>query len=187
MQIVLDVSEFQAVTELDQCLTNADDEIVGVYIKATQGLDYTNPTALDCALCCTQHNTPFGYYAFLTNDQIDEQQADFKAFTATLPAASLIPMLDCEGSYDKYAAGVTHWAGPKIIYAQLSNMPDYASLLIPKWVAQYDQTEYYRPQPSEIAAYKQQGYTLWQWTDRYMNRNQDASVLVGDFSALKAT
>ena len=186
MQIVLDVSEFQSVAQLDQLLTNADDEIVGVYIKATQGLTYSDALAESFAGVCMKHKTAFGYYDFLTNDQIDQQQQAFKTLVSGLrDSPSLIPMLDAEGSYDKFADGVSHWVGAKLLYAQLSNMPKYGGLTVPKWVAQYDQGGYYRPQPSEIAAYVKQGYALWQWTDSYMGYNQDASVLLGSLSALK--
>jgi GH25 family lysozyme M1 (1,4-beta-N-acetylmuramidase) len=190
MQIVLDVSEFQSVGQLDELLRGADDEIVGVYIKGTQGLTYRDSLATAFAQCAQSHNTAFAYYDFMTNDQADEQESYFKAFEARVPAATLITTLDCEGGYDKGAAGVQHWqaanGGKVVVYAQLSNMPLYAGLAVPKWVAQYDEEgTYYRPTEAEIDAYRQQGYALWQWTDSYMGQNQDASALLGDFSVLK--
>jgi GH25 family lysozyme M1 (1,4-beta-N-acetylmuramidase) len=188
MKIVLDVSEFQSVAQLDSMLRYADDEVLGVYIKATEGLSYRDSLATAFAECC-KGRVAFGYYDFLSNDQADAQEAYFKAFTARVPSATIIPMLDCEGSYNKYAAGVQHWQaafGAKaIVYAQLSNMPQYASITLPKWVAQYDSMSYYRPTQAEINAYAQQGYALWQFTSNYMGRNQDASVLLGDFEVLR--
>ena len=191
MQIILDVSEFQSVAQLDRLLHNADDEIVGVYIKGTQGLTYRDSLATAFAQCCQSHNTAFGYYDFMTNDQADEQETYFKAFTTRVPRASLIPLLDCEGGYDKGALGVQHWqaanGGKVAVYAQLSNMPQYAGLTIPKIVAQYDESgTYYRPSQAEIDAYRQQGFTAWQFTDSYAGLNQDASVMLGDFAELKA-
>jgi GH25 family lysozyme M1 (1,4-beta-N-acetylmuramidase) len=188
MQIILDVSEFQSVGQLDQLLSNADDEIVGVYIKATQGLDYRDSLATAFAQCATSHATRFGYYDYMANDQADEQEAYFKAFVSRVPVGKLIPMLDCEGGYNKGAAGVEHWqaafGGNVLVYAQLSNQPQYSSLSVPKWVAQYDPTSYYRPEPSEISAYQAQGYILWQWTSNYMGLNQDASVLLGSLDSI---
>lgn len=188
MQIILDVSEFQSVAQLDRLLRNADDEVVGVYIKGTQGLVYSDSLATAFAKCCDSHNTPFGYYDFMTNDQADEQAEYFKDFLSRVPTPKLIEMLDCEGSYDKFAAGVEHWAAAlraKVeVYAQLSNMPSYSGLTVPKWVAQYDTMNYYRPTQDEIDAYKSQGYVLWQWTDSYMGLGQDASVLLTDLSAI---
>lgn len=184
MQVVLDVSEFQSVSQLDQILRSADDEIVGVYIKGTQGLSYRDSLATAFAQCAESHNTPFGYYDFMTNDQTNEQAAYFKGFESRVPKAKLKTMLDCEGSYNKYAAGVEHWGAAygseSVVYAQLSNMPNYASLKNPRWVAQYDAMHYYRPSANEMAAYKAQGYVLWQWTSCYEGLNQDASVLLAD-------
>lgn len=51
---------------------------------------------------------------------------------------------------------------------------------MPLWVAQYDSMGYYTPQQGEIDSYKAQGFTLWQYTDRYAGQNQDASVLLCD-------
>ncbi len=190
MQVVLDVSAFQAVAQLDALLGGrADDEIVGVYIKATQGLGYSDALATAFAQCCIAHNTPFGYYDFLSNDQANAQAARFKDVVARLPRASLIPMVDCEGAYALWSAGVEHWqaaiGGSAITYAQLSNMPRYSDLPTPKWVAQYDAMSYYRPSNSEIALYAAEGYLLWQFTSNYCGQNQDASVLLGDFARLR--
>lgn len=190
MQIVLDVSEWQSVAQLDTLLTKADDEIVGVWIKATEGVSYRDSLADAFTACCDDHKTPFGFYDFMSNDQADAQRAYFQNFVADQALAELIPMLDCEPPYSKGEAGVQHWqAGYRarvIVYASLDNMPQYAGLALPKWVAQYDQPEYYRPQEAAIASYKTQGYTLWQWTDNYMGFGQDASVLLGDYATLRA-
>lgn len=190
MQILLDVSEFQSVAQLDQVLRNADDEVVGVYIKATQGLSYRDSLARAFAECCASHNTPFGYYDFMTNDQAVDQEEYFKRFVAGVPRASFMPLLDCEGAYAKYAAGVEHWEdayGGKVAgYAQLSNISKYAELSIPKIVAQYDSTSYTRPTQSEIDAYSAKGYAAWQFTPNYMGLNQDASVLLGPLDVLRA-
>lgn len=189
MQVILDVSEFQSVAQLDQMLHSADDEIVAVYIKGAQGLSYRDSLAAAFAKCAESHNTAFGYYDFMSNDQAADQAAYFKAFASRVPRATVCPMLDCEGSYDKDAAGVEHWqaatGGKVVVYAQLSNMPSYASLAVPKWVAQYDSMRYYRPTQAEIDAYKAQGYVAWQWTSNYMGLNQDASVLLGDLSEIR--
>jgi GH25 family lysozyme M1 (1,4-beta-N-acetylmuramidase) len=191
MQIVLDVSEYQSVGQLNELLTNADDEIVGVFIKAAQGITYIDSLATAFAKCCASHNTAFAYYDFLTNDQANAQALTFAQFVKTLPPATILPMVDCEGFYAKYELGVEHWETAygknAITYAQLSNMPNYADLTTPKWVAQYDEAgEYYRPSEVEIDSYRAQGYALWQWTDAYMGYVQDASVLLVDFSVLRA-
>lgn len=189
MDVMLDVSEFQSVAQLDQLLRTADDEIVGVYIKATQGLSYSDSLAAAFAKCAMSHNTAFAYYDFLTNDQASAQAQDFKSFVASLPKAPWIPATDCEGAYNKFAAGDENWmaayGGRALTYAQLSNMSNYTALKTPKWVAQYDSMNYRRPLPSEIAAYTQQGYAAWQFTSNYMGLNQDASVVL-DLAALKA-
>jgi GH25 family lysozyme M1 (1,4-beta-N-acetylmuramidase) len=190
VNIVLDVSEYQSVGQLDALLHSADDEIVAVYIKATQGLIYSDDLASAFASCCIKHDTAFGYYDFLTNDQASSQALDFKTFVAKLPKAGIIPMTDCEGAYNKYAAGDTNWmdafGGKAVTYAQLSNMPKYTALTTPKWVAQYDSMTYYRPSQSEIATYQKDDYVLWQFTSNYMGRNQDASVLLDDLSVLRS-
>lgn len=189
MNIVLDVSEFQSVAQLDQMLRNADDLVVGVYIKATQGLSYRDPLAASFAMVCQHHNTPFGFYDYMTNDAVSDQVEYYKSFLDGQPLARLIPMLDCEGAYDKGALGVAHWkaawGGPVVVYASLANMPDYDQLTLPKWVAQYDSTSYYRPSTAELNNYRTKGYTLWQWTSNYMGLNQDASVLLGSLDTLK--
>ncbi len=190
MQVLLDVSEFQSVAQLDRLLKDADDEIVGVYIKATQGLSYRNEIAGAFAACAQAHNTDFGLYDFLTNDQANAQARAFANFSKGLQAdATLRPMVDAEGAYIKYAAGVTNWAtaygSEPILYAQLSNMPRYANLRIPKWVAQYDSMSYYRPSAAEIANYRAQGYAAWQFTSNYMGLNQDASVLLAPIELLR--
>ncbi|HLI96114.1 MAG TPA: GH25 family lysozyme [Candidatus Baltobacteraceae bacterium] len=189
MQIVLDVSEFQSTSQLDSLLRNADDEIVGVYIKATQDVTYRNSVADAFAGVCRTHDTPFGYYDFLTNTTMSAQATYFSDFVRSLAhAPSLSPMVDAEGAYDLFATGVEAWAeqyGEKpVLYAQLSNMPHYANLALPKWVAQYDSMTYYRPKQSEIDSYRSQGYVLWQWTSNYAGLNQDASVLIGDLSTI---
>lgn len=192
MKIVLDVSEYQSIGQLDSLLRNGPDEIVGVYIKATQDCTYRDGLAAAFAKCCAHHNTPFGYYDFLTNADCAAQAQYFAQFVAGLPAAPLMPMLDCEGSYDKWSAGVEHWKaayGKNVtVYAQLSNMPNYGALkpTIPLWVAQYDSMTYYRPQQSEIDMYTEQGYLLWQFTSNYLGLNQDASVVLADFKELLA-
>lgn len=191
MQIVLDVAEFQSVAQLDALLGGrADDEIVGVYIKATQGLAYRNALAAAFAACCVAHHTPIGYYDFLTNDQANAQAQTFAQFVATLPKAELMPMVDCEGAYDLWTAGAEHWeraiGKPAVTYAQLSHMANFQSMRTPKWVAQYDSMSYYRPSDGEIAAYRSGGFALWQWTSNYCGLNQDASVLLGDFASLRA-
>ncbi len=190
MQVVLDVSEFQSVSQLDSLLRKADDEIVAVYIKATQGLNYSDSLASAFAGVCKTHNTALGYYDFMTNDQAVEQELDFHDFVSSLRyKASVRPMTDAEGAYRKYSAGIANWehayGSEPIIYFSLSNMSRYAGMKNPKWVAQYDSMTYYRPSESEIAAYRNQGVTLWQFTDNYMGLNQDASVVVGNFEDLK--
>lgn len=189
MKVVLDISAFQSPAQLDALLKNADDEIVGVYIKATQGLYYTDDLASMFVSVCQKHNTAYGYYDFMTNDQTSDQEKYFADFIRGLPAPSLKMMMDAEGSYDKWAAGTlnfeTAYGHPGILYAQLSNMPKYKGSGLIEWVAQYDSMSYYRPQQSEIDAYTQQGYALWQWTSNYMGFNQDASVLLADFEVLK--
>jgi GH25 family lysozyme M1 (1,4-beta-N-acetylmuramidase) len=193
VKIVLDVSANNTVAQLDALLRNAPDEIVGVHIKATQGLAYTDALASAFAAVCKQHATPFGYYDFMSNDGAAAQAQDFAAFLKSLPAASLVPMLDCEGAYQLYALGADHWEAAfgmtgALLYAQLSNMAKYTSLPSKtlKWVAQYDTMSPYVPALSEIEAYKNQGYALWQYTSAYDGRNQDASVLLLDsIDALK--
>lgn len=189
MKILLDVSEYQSPAQLDALLHGAPDEIVGVYIKATQDVTYRNQLAGALAQVCQQHKTPFGYYDFLTNAQAADQAGYFYDFIATLPAPSLRPMLDCEGTYNKWAAGVRNWGAAReakaVLYAQLSNMPRYTGLDIPLWVAQYDRMSYYRPGEDEIADYANQGYVAWQWTSAYLGQNQDASVLLGSLDALR--
>ena len=184
MLILLDVSEFQSVGQLDRLLKSADDEIVGVYIKGTQGESYRDSMATAFAQCAEKHNTPFGYYDFLMNDQANVQAEYFKGFESRVPASKLKPMLDCEGDYNKYSAGVQHWdaayGSTSLVYAQLSNMTQYSGINNPKWVAQYDQNNYYRPSDGEIQAYKSQGYVLWQFTSNYQGLGQDASVLLAD-------
>src|SRR5579872_5640057 len=133
MQIVLDVSEFQSTSQLDSLLRNAEDEIVGVYIKATQDVTYRNSLADAFAAICKTHNTPFGYYDFLTNATMSEQVTAFSDFVRSLAhQPSLLPMVDAEGTYNLFAAGVQAWAAQyganPVLYAQLSNMPRYASL-----------------------------------------------------------
>lgn len=190
MQILLDVSEFQSTSQLETLLHHAPDEIVGVYIKATQGLSYRDEVAGAFAKVCNAHNTPFGYYDYLTNDQAAEQAEYFQSFVSRMPKAAMAPLLDCEGSYAKYAEGVEHWraaiGGNAVVYAQLSNMVYYRSVNLPKIVAQYDKMGYYRPSVAEIQAYQQQGYLGWQFTSNYIGLNQDASILLGDFSLLRA-
>lgn len=192
MKVILDVSEFQSPAQLDNLLHTAPDEIVGVYIKATQDVNYRDSLCDAFAAVCEKHNTPYGYYDFLTNAQIIDQEKTFAEFVNSLKhKPSLKPMTDCEGAYNKFAAGVTNWevdfGGQCVTYAQLSNMPQYASMNNPKWVAQYDSMSYYRPRQSEIDAYKREGYVLWQWTSNYLGHNQDASVLLDDdISRLKA-
>jgi GH25 family lysozyme M1 (1,4-beta-N-acetylmuramidase) len=190
MQIVLDVSEFQSTSQLDSLLRNADDEIVAVYIKATQDVTYRNSLADAFASLCNNHNTPFGYYDFLTNTTMSDQVSTFSDFVRSLThAPSLSPMVDAEGAYNLFGAGIQAWTAQyginPVLYAQLSNMPRYTNVALPKWVAQYDSMTYYRPKPSEIDRYRSQGYVLWQWTSNYAGLNQDASVLVGDFSAIR--
>lgn len=190
MDIILDVSEFQSLQQLDWLLRNAEDNVVAVYIKGTQGLSYRDSLAQAFAECCQSHNTAFGYYDYLTNDQAVDQEAYFAAFLAKQPKPGVITMLDAEGAYNKYAAGEEHWQeayGGRIIgYSSLSDMPKYASLTIPKWVAQYDSMNYTRPEQREIDDYKADGYAAWQFTDNYMRLNQDASILLADFSVIKA-
>lgn len=190
MKVLLDVSAFQSVAQLDQLLgPSGPNEIVGAYIKATQGLVYTDSLAAAFASVCKSHNTPFGYYDFMTNDGAAQQAQDFAAFVKTLPVPSLKPMLDCEGAYQLYALGVEHWetafGSGAVLYASLAMMPKYVGLPGPKWVAQYDRNTPYVPQASEIAAYASQGYTAWQYEDCYEGMNQDASVLVGNFDDLR--
>lgn len=191
MKIVLDVAEYQSLGQLDSLLRNGPDEIVGVYIKATQDCYYRDGLAAAFAKLCQQHRTPFGYYDFLTNADCATQAQYFKQFVAGLPPASLVPMLDCEGAYDKWSVGVEHWkaayGGNVTVYAQLSNMPQYGALppSIPLWVAQYDSMKYYRPQQPEIDAYTQQSYLLWQFTSNYLGLNQDASVVLADLKELQ--
>lgn len=192
MKIVLDVSEFQTTAQLDHLLHNAPDEIVGVYIKATQDVTYRDDLAAAFAKVCQQHNTAFGYYDFLTNADCAAQAQFFETFVSSLPRASLMPMLDCEGAYDKWSAGVEHWkavSGKNVtVYAQLSNMPQYGALppTIPLWVAQYDRMAYYQPSQDEINAYTRDGYVLWQFTSNYLGLNQDASVVLADMNQLGA-
>lgn len=191
MQVLLDVSEYQTVAQLDRLLTSADDTIVGVYIKATQGLSYRDALADAFAHCCIEHKTPFGFYDFMTNDQAANQEEYFQRFLDDQRLAELIPFLDCEGSYAKGAAGFANWQrayGKKTaLYAQLSNMPQYAGLTVPKFVAQYDRMAYYRPSVSEIQTYQRQGYAAWQFTSKYCDLNQDAYVLLVPLEELKST
>ena len=189
MNVILDVSEFQSLGQLDHLLRNADDEVIAVYIKATQGLAYSDSMADAFAAVCLAHNTPFGYYDFMTNDQASSQAMSFKDFIASLRhKPSRRPMTDAEGAYNKYAAGITNWENAfgtvPLIYAPLSMMPKYASMPNRKWVAQYDSMSYYRPAQSEINAYASQGYAAWQFTSNYCGLNQDASILLGDMGAL---
>ncbi len=192
MKIVLDVSVYQSVAQLDHLLKNAPDEIVGVIIKATQGLSYSDSLADAFAAVCESHNTAYGYYDFLTNDQVNVEEAYFKDFVSRLKhnKPQIKPTCDMEGAYNKFAAGEQHWedayGGSCIGYGPLSTMPKYASMNNPKWVAQYDSMSYYRPQQSEIDAYAKQGYAMWQFTDSYLGLSQDASVLLTDFSVLRA-
>lgn len=197
LQVVLDVSEFQSAGQLDSILGNCPDEIVGVYIKATQDLDYRDYLCEVFTSVCKKHNTAFGYYDYMTNAQADEQERYFANFTATLDAPELIPMMDCEGAYTLYAAGALHWeqafGAQALLYGSESEMPKYPPEQFAKrWVAAYPESLASgklqfasQASPSAIASYTASGYLLWQFTDSYMGHNQDASILLGSFEALK--
>lgn len=186
MNIVLDVSAYQTFDQVDKLLSSAPDQIVGVYIKVTEGLNYRVSEAPGFVDVCKKHNTPFGYYHFLTNDDCSAQAKYMQEYVATLPQASLIPMIDAEPPYNKGLAGVEHFPLNRgIVYASWGNIDQYKTLGLDLWVAQYDKSSYYRPAQSEIDGYAGQGYDLWQWTSAYENLNQDASVVLRDFNRLK--
>lgn len=189
MDIVLDCAAYQTPEHLDNLLKNAPDNIVAVYVKATQGLNYTDASAASLVAVCQKHNTPHAYYDFMTNDQMIAQEKFYTEFIHGLPPSTLKMMLDAEGSYNRWLAGVEHFeyalGSEPLLYAQLSNMSKYQGGKLLRWVAQYDSMSYYRPQQSEIDSYKQQGYVLWQFTDSYLGSSQDASVLLASMNDLR--
>src|SRR5271156_3787506 len=91
VQIILDCSEFQSVDQLDRLLHGADDEIVAVYIKGTQGLSYRDSLATAFAECAKSHDTAFGYYDFMTNDQSDDQAALLQGVRRPGPRRAGVP------------------------------------------------------------------------------------------------
>ncbi len=86
----------------------------------------------------------------------------------------------CQVEHFEYALG-----SEPLLYAQLSNMSKYQGGKLLRYPAKYDSMSYYRPQQSEIDAYSQQGYTLWQFTDSYLGSSQDASVLLTSMDDLR--
>lgn len=188
-QVVLDVSEYQTPQQLNEILTQKEEDIVGVYIKLTQSIDYINDLANIYAGICKKHGIPVGYYDFLTNNQqmIDEKKWFNLALTKLRLNMDLIPMLDCEGDVVKEGdVAASHWIGgqsdPVIVYASESVMSNYEHEKY-KWIADYIRASDELSSDIEVndsISFRNDGYTLWQFTDHYMGYNQDASILLID-------
>lgn len=190
MEIILDVSEYQSPAQLDAILADAPDTIVAVYIKAAQDLVYRDEAIALYARICQRHSTLFGYYDYMGNHQTAEQSQFFTAAIAKAPTAALVPMLDCEGTYDLYEIGVQNFRahlGERVIeYSSLAYQDRYASERL-RWVAQYPEPFLERGSDvpaSSIEQYRSQGFTAWQFTDRYLGQ-VDASVLLVSLDALR--
>lgn len=197
MQVVLDVSEWQSPALLDKILSSAPDTIIGVSIKATQDITYRDFTCNAFAHVCEMHNTPYGYYDFMTNAMEVDQAKYFKNFVESLTYNNprVRDMMDLEGAYDKWAQGAINWEAAfnddALVYAQESNMYHYPEQQFSRrrWVAQY-------PERSDGSTYaftswipdiqlnmkKAAGYVLWQFTNDYMFNGVDASILLGNVS-----
>jgi lysozyme len=155
-----------------------------VYIKATQGVGYTDPQAKNSATGALQSGLRFGYYHFASLNSIDalhdaQSEADyFDSILKTLPPASLPPVLDIETNDKRLnTQQVQQWIAAffqrmetlghhhMIIYSYKpffdSNLPAKHTFgNIPLWLAQYRNV----PAPSLPNGWSR--FLIWQFTDK---------------------
>lgn len=183
MNIVLDISEWQEPELLDEILANSPDEVVAVYIKASQGLNYANENIKAYTSICGKHNTAHGYYHFMSNDPPIEQASFFLNHTAKEARSSLRNMIDCEPPYTLYQVGVAKFSTVvknPIVYASMTYMYNYSSIPFARWIAMYRPYDH-----GEAETLRIQQYALWQYTDNYLGRGIDSSVLLAPFEKIK--
>lgn len=74
----------------------AANKVAFVYVKATQGSGYTDPTALSNLQLISHTTMSSGAYHFLTTDPVEQQVAYFLAFYRKAGKLQLAPSLDLE-------------------------------------------------------------------------------------------
>lgn len=191
-KVILDISEWQSPGDLDSLLISFP-EIIGVYVKASQDVVYRNVSLAAYGRIVKAREKLLGYYDYLGNSQTKDQ---WKLFSETIkspivPTPTLIPMLDCEGAYEKYKIGVDNWrrdnGGRIIVYSDMSDAYHYLGE-DNRWIAGYDvppKQNVVELNEGTILSMKNAGYKLWQFTDNYKNRGIDASVVLCYINELK--
>lgn len=191
---IFDDSDFQTPEQLDYLLKNAQVEVDGVWIKATQGLWWKSTIADKLAAVCINNNTAHGYYHFAESSMMASQRGFFSNAIKSWPIADLGVMLDYEdpGALAKGLLGIAHFTpdiayGPESFWESVNWGDDLPCV---KWLAQYFNDR--RLDMQQAAFYREKGIGLWQYADYFVDGsgkqwNQDVSVLLLDsFQPLKA-
>lgn len=182
----IDVSHYQGNINWDKLKTA--DPALGlihfVYIKATQGVGYTDPMAKAHAEGAKSVGLKIGYYHFATlndpnipNDAVAEARY-FDSQMKTLPAADLMPVIDIETNKSNLSpVQVEQWLAAflgemlRLGYQQVMIYsyqpfldqflpPSHAFGKYPLWLAQYRNI----PQPTLPKGWS--SYTIWQYSNQ---------------------
>jgi GH25 family lysozyme M1 (1,4-beta-N-acetylmuramidase) len=158
-----------------------------VYIKATEGVGYTDPDAVTNGSNANTAGIDYGYYHFATpsitggnSDAVAEADA-FVTFLNNDTNATLPPVLDLEKRTELTDAELATWVvdfmtrvnsetgDDPILYTYLSYIKEYFSDAdshtlddYPLWLAQYTDAE----EATDVAQYGMQDWTIWQYTSR---------------------
>lgn len=160
-------------------------DINAIYMKATDGRTWTDPTFSTLASSAQSAKISHGYYHFFrpnTDLSVDRQQADFFNNTIKNYGYDCVPMLDVEVtqpydgaaelSKDQISSAVKAFADEfkaksgqdVMLYSYSSFISDYFNSTLSGyklWIADYGSTTYPRLSSNSIWS----SYDMWQYTD----------------------
>ena len=169
-----DISHYDVITDW----TALKNSIDGIYIKATEGVTYTDPQFVSFSQSAAKVKLPFGFYHYFWprgNAENDRQQADF--FYSTIKACKyeLYPVLDVEETNGQTAATISddvkafcdefkRLSGLQII---IYCSPNYADTYLgdrrfenfPLWIAHYNVAV-----PKNTVTWH--NYVVWQYNSK---------------------
>lgn len=161
---VIDISHWQTVKDWQAI---KDSGVKGVYLKATEGDYFTDPTFRNNVLGAQSVGLLVGAYHYVKFSDPVAEAANFKNATGGL-YLDLMPVLDVEE--DPGLSDVTQWvrnfitadSHPYMFYSYSEWLQDHPVELsdLPLWIADYRQID----SPPDVCGWTE--YAMWQYNDK---------------------
>jgi lysozyme len=173
MKLILDISHWESVTDWEKVATQVD----GIYLKATQRHNWTDPTFSPYRFGAKSVGLPWGAYHFWEESTAGVVQAKYMLKVLNGDYGQLPPCLDYEPKYigqNPPRVGALSSIQSFLLYVEqetgmrplfYTNWDHIKSLSpIPQWLLEYDLwIASYSAKEPVITPWKE--WTLWQFTD----------------------